>query len=216
MKSIILVLLLSLLAGQNLQLHYELDQGRRYMVSTLEMFRPDDFGATYWFVDVQYDDSGTKSASLAYLELARYFKFPLGNKLQTTVQYNDGLFLGGGLGQVWLGGVSTYLNLPILPLTVDLLYRHQSGTVSNDIQITTVWSRTVFDGKISLMGFFDLWTFANAGNDGKDWIFLSEPQLWYHLTEQAALGGEIHIFYNFPVVSQAWEFYPTLGFKWEF
>ena len=32
--------------GQNLQLHYDLGEGREYLTSTLEMFRPDSAGAT--------------------------------------------------------------------------------------------------------------------------------------------------------------------------
>ncbi|MFQ6605453.1 MAG: DUF5020 family protein [Fidelibacterota bacterium] len=216
MKSLSFILLLSFAVGQNLQLHYELDQNRRYLVSTLEMFQPDNWGSTFWFVDIQYNDTGTKSASLAYLELARYFRFPFGDKIQTTIQYNDGLALGYGLGQIWLGGLNSRVELPLLPLTVDILYRHQSGTTSHDVQLTGVWFQPFLHGKATFTGFFDLWTADRSESSGKDWIFLSEPQLWYGLSSQLAVGGEVHISYNFPLPNQSWDFYPTLAVKWEF
>ena len=57
-KRITLVLALALpILGQNIQLHYEASEDRQYPVTTLEMFKPDDYGSTFWFVDMEYDKS---------------------------------------------------------------------------------------------------------------------------------------------------------------
>lgn len=214
------VLLLFLISGlifcQNMQVHYEVDSDRQYVVTTLEMFKPDDYGSTYWFVDFEYNEPGNNSASLAYWEIARYFTLPVTDAFQYTLQYNDGLTSSYALGQVWLTGISKELNLPGLPITLDVLYRQQVGSGSPDIQLTGVWYKSLFNEKLTLAGFVDLWSMDNSYGDGKDWVVFSEPQCWYNLSENAAVGGEVHVQYNFPMKNDTWEFFPTLGLKWEF
>ena len=77
--------------GQNLQLHYDFASDRQYFTSTLEMFRSDEKGATFWFVDFDYNQPGNKSVSLGYWEFARYFKLPFKEGLSATLQFNDGV-----------------------------------------------------------------------------------------------------------------------------
>ena len=55
--------------AQNVQVFY--DTERDCVTSTLEMFRPDAFGSTFYFVDIDY----TPRATGAYLEFAREFCF---------------------------------------------------------------------------------------------------------------------------------------------
>ena len=55
--------------AQNLQVFY--DTERDFVTSTLEMFRPDAFGSTFYFVDIDY----TPRAIGAYVEFAREFCF---------------------------------------------------------------------------------------------------------------------------------------------
>ncbi|NQV38616.1 MAG: DUF5020 family protein [Candidatus Marinimicrobia bacterium] len=215
------LLFLILFAGtvfcQNLQLQYELDSDRHHLVSTLEMFKPDDYGSTFWFIDFEYNDTGNKSVSLAYFEIARYVNLPFSNIFQGTVQYNDGLTTSfGGLGQVWLTGISKQLNLPGLPITVDILYRQQVGFDSPDIQFTSVWYKPLLNEKLIFTGFVDIWSADNSAADGKDWVVFSEPQIWYAFSKNASIGGEAHIQYNFPMKNDTWELFPTVGLKWDF
>ncbi|MGC9363939.1 MAG: DUF5020 family protein [Fidelibacterota bacterium] len=215
------------LSGQNLQLHYDFGENRGYLTSTLEMFRPDDFGATFWFVDIDYDDgSGTSSASLAYWEIARYVALPFLknspslNRLTATVQYNDGLTTLGGFGSVWLGGFSYPVNLNIITLNTDLLYRHAEKQPGS-FQLTLVWVKTFCNDKLVFSGFMDLWGQENFDGDtdstDKQLVLLSEPQLWFNVTKHLALGGEVEISRNFIYAAgAAWKFMPTLGLKWEF
>ncbi|MCK4715281.1 MAG: DUF5020 family protein, partial [Candidatus Marinimicrobia bacterium] len=124
------LLLLSLSAsGQNLQVHYDFGKDRNFVTSTLESFTPDKFGATFWFVDIDYNSS-SNSASMAYWEIARYINLPflkesnLLSPLSATVQYNDGLELNGGaFGNVWLAGISYPFDLKVMTVATDVLYR---------------------------------------------------------------------------------------------
>ena len=75
MKKIFIVLLFVMTAkisAQNLQLHYDMGEDRKYFTTTLEMFKPDEYGSTFFFVDFDYDFSGNNGISLAYFEIARY------------------------------------------------------------------------------------------------------------------------------------------------
>ena len=66
------VLLVALgLQAQNLQLHYDFGKDRKYVTSTVEMFKPDKWGSTFFFIDMNYDADNGKTISLAYWEIAR-------------------------------------------------------------------------------------------------------------------------------------------------
>ena len=223
-----LLILLSLsLSAQNLQLHYDFGEGRQYLTSTLEMFKPDDFGATFWFVDIDYNDGNSaNSAAMAYWEIARYITLPfLKNspalsKLSATVQYNDGLNTFGGFGSVWLGGVSCPIDLKVITINTDLLYRHAEKQPGN-FQLTLVWFKSFCNEKLVFTGFMDIWGQENfdgdAGGTDAQLVLLSEPQLWFNVSTHLALGGEVEISRNLIYAAgDAWKFMPTLGLKWEF
>lgn len=208
--------LVGIVISQNLQVQYEMDGDRQYFVSTFEMFKPDDYGSTFWFVDFEYDAPGKNAASLAYLEIARYIDLPFTNYFQSTFQFNDGLTSTFSMGPVWLAGISKEISNPFIPLTVDVLFRRAISAISPDIQFTGVWFKPFIDGKLVFTGFIDVWSIDNSAGDGKDWVVFSEPQVWYSLSKNASIGGEVHIQYNFPVPTEPWEFFPTIGLKWDF
>ena len=70
MKKTTLLLLVSLLAfgsfAQNVQLHYDLGKGRKYLTSTVEMFKPDKLGSTFFFIDMDYGSHDVDGVTLAY------------------------------------------------------------------------------------------------------------------------------------------------------
>ena len=94
MKKFFLALLLMIpicAKAQNLQVLYDFGEDRKYYTTTLEMFKPDKFGATFFFVDMDYNNGSNKAVSLSYWEIARYINLPfIDDKLSATVQYNDG------------------------------------------------------------------------------------------------------------------------------
>lgn len=208
--------------AQNLQLHYDFRQSdnpvldRGYPTATLEMFQPDDFGATFWFVDMDFDtpDNGM---NLAYWELARYFSLGEETGLSLTLQFNDGVTTTGSLPRAWLAGISYLFNIGDWSLPVDLLYRHAQGSQGADFQLTMVWDKTIWDDRIQLVGYIDLWTQDPLvrKNREKEVAVQAEPQIWYRLPAGLSIGGEIEISrYFLPV--EHWQAYPTLGVKWQF
>jgi len=226
---LLLITLLSLsLFGQNLQLHYDFGENRRYCTSTLEMFKPDDFGATFWFVDIDYNSS-SNSASMAYLEIARYITLPFLKKskilspLSATVQYNDGLSLNGAFGNVWLTGISYPIDLKVVTVATDVLYRKAENQGAN-FQLTFVWFKSFLNNKISFTGFLDIWGQNNfddfdGDEDGTDSqiVFMTEPQLWLNLTDHLSIGSEVEISRNFIFAAgDKIQVMPTLGLKWNF
>ena len=226
MKKLIFVFLvfvaMAAQAQTNLQVHYDLGNGRKHFTSTLEMFKPDKWGDTFFFVDMDFNGGDEKHPSLAYMEIARVLKFwkgPLGVQLE----YNGGLLLdkqvvnqfyreGYFINNAYLAGVdyawhdkdfTKFLNLK-------LLYKNIQGlTQSSTFQITGVWNLNYLNNKLALSGFADFWR-ENSVN-----IFLTEPQIWYNVSENLSLGGEVEFGYNFGPVN-GWKVCPAIGAKWKF
>jgi len=226
MKRILLFIVLlstTCLYSQNLQLHYDFGEDREYLTTTLEMFKPDEYGSFFFFVDMDYNYPGNKSMAMGYWEIARYINSYLIKNLSLTIQYNDGIMAikddNGSmtafpLGQAWLGGFTYPVNLGFITLNTELLYRQARGSAAPDIQITFVWFKLLFKDKINFTGYFDYWTQDNINGDKMN-VFQAEPQLWYILTRHMAIGGEVEISKNFLPYS-GWKFMPTLGIRWEF
>ena len=72
--TILFIVIIISTRGQNIQLHYDMGKGRGYLTSTVEMFRPDSWGSTFFFIDMDYNVGDIKGMSLAYLEIARAVK----------------------------------------------------------------------------------------------------------------------------------------------
>lgn len=213
--SSILLIFPMILCAQNIQLHYDFGEDREYFTTTIEMFKPDEFGATFFFFDLDYNyPKGDKSASLSYFEIARYIKLPV-NKFSATIQYNDGTALWGPLGPIWLGGVSYPIDLGFVTISTDILFRKARNSEAPDGQLTLVWFKPFLNNKLHFKGFLDLWNRDKFDEDGKDIVFLSEPQLWYNFGKHLAIGGEVELSKNF-LPSNDFEIKPTLGLKWNF
>lgn len=210
-----ILVLNSFVLAQNLQLHYEASEDREYFVSTLEMFKPDQYGSTFWFVDMEYAAPGVKGVSLSYWEIARAFTLPVKN-LSATIQYNDGVASFGSLGQIWLVGVNYYLDLGFVALPVDVLYRSAQGADSPDFQVTATWFIPLMDGNIEFSGFLDFWSQDEFGSDEKQFVLLSEPQIWYNANEHLSVGTEIEISDNFVFGADGIQALPTIGLRWTF
>ncbi|NJK94757.1 MAG: DUF5020 family protein [Bacteroidales bacterium] len=234
MKKLLLFLLLLapvLINAQNLQLHYDLgrnnySKGTNYgfFTTTLEMFKPDSLGSTFWFVDMDYrTDKGSIRA--AYWEIARELNISKNFPLQLHLEYNGGLFLddafgGGGINHIWLIGVNYPFMIGNAAFSTYATYNYISGnTQGADFQWTGVWN-VPFLKKFMFSGFVDLWStdnFNSSGTrDGKQMIFLTEPQLWYSLNRSFSIGAEVEISRNFVFGEEDVQVYPTIAVKWNF
>lgn len=239
MKKIIVLLLIvaasvTAYAQTNFQLHYDFGQGRQHLTSTVEMFKPDAWGNTFLFVDMDYNGGDKNHPSAAYFEIARCLKFWDG-PFSAQVEYNGGLFnmptqiatLGLPINNAFLAGVDYQWNDESFSKIINLkvLYKYISDKNPASFQLTGVWNLHFMNRKLTFSGFADFWredntNFTDAqGNaitptDTK-FVFLSEPQLWYNVNEHFSAGGELEIATNFGAVNGL-KFCPTLALKWNF
>ena len=203
--------------AQNIQLLY--DTGRGCVTSTVEMFRPDKGGSTYFFVDMDY----TPTITGAYWEIAREFNFWQDSKLgwlSAHIEYNGGLTTGFSFNNNYLLGATYSGHSKDFSKTWSLsaLYKAIPGLEGSNMhtfQITGVWGIQFAKGWCSFSGFFDFW--QEVGTP----IFISEPQFWVNLNKikgwedvNLSVGGEVELSYNF--VGPGFYAYPAVGAKWTF
>ena len=213
--------------AQNLQVLY--DSGRGCITSTVEMFRPDSFGSTYFFIDL---DASPKMTG-AYWEISRELNFWQDTELSwlsAHVEYNGGLnTAAGSFNNCWLGGLTYSGHSKDFTKTWSLsaLYKAIPGTIGlngnkqvHNFQITGVWGIEFAKGWCSFSGFFDIWREARPWQ-GTQYIFLSEPQFWVNLNKisgweniHLSLGGEVELSANF--VNKGFNALPAFGAKWTF
>lgn len=213
--------------AQNLQVMY--DAERDCVTSTIEMFRPDSFGSTYFFIDM---DASPK-VSGAYWEISREFNFWQDSELSwlsAHVEFNGGLNTAvGSFNNCWLGGLTYSGHSSDFSKTWSLsaLYKAIPGTTGlngnkqvHNFQITGVWGIEFAKGWCSFSGFFDIWREARPWQ-GTEYIFISEPQFWVNLNKIAgwekinlSIGGEVELSSNF--VNKGFEALPAFGTKWTF
>ena len=232
MKSILITAIISLIftytKAQNLQSHYDFGKERAMLTTTIEMFNVDDFGNTYFFVDLDHGGkaAGVEGVSLSYFEIAREFQF-WKNPFAVHAEYNSGMFrtsdFAAPINSAYLlGGSYTFASLDFSNVyKVILMYKHIDEKPSASFQFTTVWEFQFFDNKISFSGFTDLWkeentVFDDTGNSSEsNYVFISEPQLWYNLTNQLSIGSEVEISSNF-AGHKGLMTNPTVALKWTF
>ena len=229
MRQILVIQLLIILSvscfAQNVQLHYVPRHGlnsddfpKNLLLSTVEMFKPDQYGSSFFFIDMTYD--GAKGAvGSAYWEIARDLKF-WNAPVAAHIEYNGGLFDGGMIPNAYLVGVSSNTTCGRVFLGSYLTYKyHAFEKASNDIQWTVTWTWNGFNDKLTACGFLDVWSenknrFATGG--GKKWILLSQPQCWYNVNPYFSLGTEIEISSRFHYQSDDIYVLPTIAAKWKF
>lgn len=218
--------MLSQIKAQNVQLFY--DAGRNCATSTVEMFRPDAGGSTFFFIDFDYSPAATG----AYWEISRELNFWQDTELSwlsAHVEYNGGLNNTMSFNNAWLLGATYSGHSKDFSKTWSLsaMYKAIPGTVNafgaSDIhgfQITGVWGLNFAGGWCSFSGFFDLWR-ENRPWQGTEFIFMAEPQFWVNLNKikgweaiNLSVGGELELSANF--VAKGFHCMPAIGAKWTF
>ena len=234
MKKITSLFIIALIAmqitnikAQNLQVMYDFERG--CVTSTVEMFRPDAGGSTYFFIDM---DCAPKMTG-AYWEIAREFNFWQNTKLSwlsAHIEYNGGLNTSAmSFNNCWLGGITYSGHSKDFTKTWSLsaLYKVIPGTVGlsgksdiHNFQITGVWGIEFAKGWCTFSGFFDLWREARIWQ-GTEYIFITEPQFWVNFNKikgcdkvNLSLGGEVEVSANF--VDKGFHVLPAVGAKWTF
>ncbi|WP_320110846.1 DUF5020 family protein [Draconibacterium orientale] len=208
--------------AQNVQLHYDFGDGRKMLTSTVEMFRPDAYGSTFFFIDMDYGADGTgidNGISLAYWEIARAFKWNETQKFMPRVEYNGGTMsvapeVWVPIENCWLAGVErTWASADFSKiLTLQANYKYIKDKEDAAFQLTAVWTVQMAEGKFTFTGFADFW--KEEMYWGTDYRFLTEPQLWYNPCKNFSLGTEIELSNNF--VGDEFAVKPTLAVKYTF
>ena len=217
MKKIAVVLMLamglgtSMVSAQNLQVHYDMGEDRGYVTTTIEMFKPDQWGSTFFFVDMDHDTDAGNSVSFSYMEIARALKF-WDSPFALQAEYNGGTYVNNA----WLAGAQYTWNSADFSkiFTLQGLYKYIDDDVNNSsFQFTGVWTIQLFNNVVTFSGFADFWKEEKSWL-GTDFVFLSEPQLWYNFGEHFSAGGEVELANNFIV--EGFRVSPTLAVKWTF
>ena len=228
--------------GQNVQLHYDLghslynDLGNRPSVTTtVEMLKPDTWGSTYLFTDIDYQRDGVAGA---YWEIAREFNVTKNKQWAFHVEYNGGLnsdedtwnatrfqhaVLAGGAWNWHSADFSRTFSVQAL-WKYYFKNRHYGARPFNGFQLTEVWGIQFAKGFCTFSGFCDLWYDPSA--NGK-WIVISEPQFWWNLNKfkgwekiNLSVGTEWELSNNFVWNDKGehnrFYFIPTIAAKWTF
>ena len=238
-RFLLLILLVGTLSAkaQNVQLHYDFGRhaykslnsenkadARPALTSTVEMFRPDKWGSTFFFVDLDYN----KGVQGAYWEIARELNFWQNSKvnwLSAHVEYNGGLNrVAGSYDDAFLFGATYSGHSKDFSKTWSItasykIIPHNTKSIHN-FQITGVWGVTFAHKYLSFIGFIDFWREHRAWQ-GTDFILLAEPQLWFNFNAikgcekfNLSIGTEVELSNNF--VDRGFYAIPTAAVKWTF
>ncbi len=231
--------------AQNIQLHYDLGHTlysdltpRMSVTTTIEMFKPDKWGSTYFFTDIDYKNDGVVGA---YWEVSREFNVTKNKQWAAHVEYNGGSTTGeSGATSYWgsrfqhallAGGAWNWHSADFShTFSFQLMYKyyfknsHDGAHPFNSFQATSVWGMTFGQGLCTFCGFADLWYDKKVKGN---LIFVSEPQFWFNLNTikgwdgiNLSLGTEVEISNNFLINenNEQNKFYvvPTIAAKWTF
>ena len=231
-------------AQVNLQGFY--DFGRKHVTTTLEMFKPDDWGNTFFFVDIDYNYRNDRKLAVApsgaYLEFARCLNFWQKSKaegLNIHLEFDAGLGIFknellnscgypinnaalGGLNYCWHNSDYRYV------LNFEVLYKYIFDTKSLlPMQFTFVWTcKDLFTLKgLQFSGFVDFWwqDLQFTGKDGlvksAKYVILSEPQIWYSVGQWfhcENLNIGGEVELSYNFANAGFRCNPCVGFKWVF
>ena len=232
MKKILLLMLIltssSAIKAQNVQLHYDLGKDHQFLWSHFEMFKPDKWGSSFLFIDMNYGEAGMHGVTMAYWEISRAIKF-WESPFALHAEFN------GGFGQfknssppngayqinnAWLfGGEYTWNTKDFSKVfTLQLMYKTIQDKNSAAFQVTGVWAIQMLKNKVTFSGFADFWREDNSffGTTAKtQYVFLTKPQLWYNFNSHLSAGTEFDISSNFSGHKGSMV-NPNLSAKWAF
>lgn len=182
MKSLFLMIATLLVSGfakaqTNAQVLYDFGSDRKFVTLTLEMFKQDKWGNTYFFVDHDFNlnqmtdpNTGNKyahnmSQGGTYTEISRALNFWQNSKLKNLslhAEYNGGIYKDYPINNAWLFGVEYFMHDKSFKntLTLQALYKTIRKTDQNvPMQFTAVWGcKDIFGVKgLNFSGFADFW-----------------------------------------------------------
>ncbi len=239
MKKILLSTLLwmatiPMFAQLNVQLHYDFADAlygkelsnRPHWTATIENFKADKWGSTYFFVDLDFGGNTMKSA---YAEISREFKLGT-SPFAAHIEYNGGLSGGGSYNDAYLAGAAwNWANQDFSKtFSFQVLYKYLARQMigsKHSWQLTTVWGINFAKGLCTFSGYADVW---HDNSVKGNLVLSSEPQFWFNLNALESvpddfllsLGTEVELTKSlvWPTDGLNDRFYaiPTLAAKWTF
>lgn len=213
------------LQAQNIQLHYDFGRSlydkemtvRPHFTTTVEKFQPDNWGSTFFFVDMDYNSNGVEQA---YWEISRELKF-WNAPFSVHLEYNGGLAKQYSINNAYLAGLTySYNNANFSRgFSLSAMYKYiQKNDSPNNFQLTGTWYMNMCNNLYTFSGFADYW--REKTWFGSTMTFMTEPQFWVNLNRvkgvnekfNLSVGTELEITNNF---YQGRAFVtPTLALKW--
>ncbi|MES2111591.1 MAG: DUF5020 family protein [Bacteroidota bacterium] len=224
---------------QSLQLHYDLrhtvapkHNPQNFPALFFEYFKSQTDTASFikpgaFLFKAEADMQGNKNnIGKAYVQTSQSFRF-WKPKVFLSAQYSGGLgvtepkqysyYIGNSLGvgpSYSFGAIGAYF-------TAILYYTHNFlNKPSNDIMLSFYWWKGVFNYKIEFAGDFELYTLnKNQGDDftrdlkGKTVSFFGEPQAWFNLTKNFAVGSKQLLYYHVNTTENVFQVYPTVAVR---
>ncbi|MGN0233725.1 MAG: DUF5020 family protein [Bacteroidaceae bacterium] len=215
----------------NVQLHYDLgsatnpnsEASRQKVTTTVEMFKADRLGSTFFFIDMDYRNKKTLTAPVshdvttrgvlgAYWEVSRDFTFAKVKDSNVSFtahgEYDGGLNLSGPFQQCILVGPALQWHNDDFrkTFTFQAMYKHMlkgnNGLEGHaSFQTTVVWGLTFANDLCTFSGFADLWYAqvpknvykGKLGSDQRGLIFLTEPQFWFNVVNRHSANNKLSI-----------------------
>jgi hypothetical protein len=209
-------------SAQNVQLHYDFGSAlypdqykdRPHWTTTVENFRPDKWGNTFFFIDMDYTSDGVASA---YWEISRELGIQ-NSPLLLHAEYNGGL---NYINNAYLCGLTYTRNSEDFSsgYSIIAMYKYiQKNESPHNFQLTGVWHLGLCDGLCDFTGFADFWREKSGVGD---FVFLAEPQFWCNLNQlewvdrdfNLSVGSEWEVNYDF-AAHNGFHVLPTLAIKW--
>ncbi len=237
MKRIIIIItfssvLLSLnIKAQNVQLFYDFGsniykekfESLPKLRGTFEMFKLDNWGSTYFFVDLNFASEGVVTA---YSEISRQLKF-WQLPLAIQVEYNGGLNNQSSFEHAALAGATyTFLSKDYSKmLSLSALYKYIHGNnIDHSFQLTCVWELKFCDELMTFSGCVDYWM------EDKSYmipnhcphVVMMQPQFWVNINKFKGVNKDLNLSLGFEVdlslnaYDNGFFALPAVGTKWSF
>lgn len=214
-------------AAQNLQVLYDAERG--CVTSTVEMFRADKFGSSYFFVDIDYAPKATGTYWEIMREVCLWQQTDF-DWLSVHLEHNGGHNLEvGSFDNAWIAGLtySGHSQDYTKTWSLSLSYRYTPDVVGangeslvHNFELNGVWNLLFAEGWCEFCGFATLWREVRPWQ-GTKYAFLSEPQVWLNLNKlpgwqdvNLCVGGEIELSCNY--LGKGFRALPAVGVKWVF
>lgn len=218
--------------GQNIQLHYDFGHNiykndlssRARFTTTVENFKADNLGSTYFFVDMDYLSDTDLGIQSAYWEISREFNFWQNSWLAAHVEYNGGLSNSAGtyndawlLGLAYNGHSEDYSKTWSIQAMYKVIPDHCTKAIEHSFQITGVWNINFAKNWLTFSGYIDFWKEYYSWQN-THYLMLTEPQFWINFNQingmkaNISLGTEIKVYHNF--VGKGTYCIPTIALKY--